>query len=84
MFIQDFSRVARPLYELMQAKTQTEHDLHRRRKAKGPQVPSKTPVEWTRDHQQTLERLVGMLEEPPVLAYPDFNLPFTLHTDASE
>lgn len=25
-----------------------------------------------------------MLMKPPVLAYPDFNLPFTLHTDASE
>ncbi len=25
-----------------------------------------------------------MLKEPPVLAYPDFYLSFTLHTDASE
>ncbi|KAL1272216.1 hypothetical protein QQF64_028078 [Cirrhinus molitorella] len=83
-FIQDFSRVARPLYELLQAKTGVGQDLPIRRKVKGPQVPSKTPVEWRRDHQQALERLVGMLEEPPVLAYPDFNLPFTVHTDASE
>ncbi|KAK3556494.1 hypothetical protein QTP70_008311 [Hemibagrus guttatus] len=82
-FIQDFSRIARPLYELLQAKTVAEQDLHSRKKAKGPQVPSKTPVEWTRDLQQALERLVGMLEEPPVLAYPDINLPFTHHTDAS-
>ncbi|KAL0192074.1 hypothetical protein M9458_010370, partial [Cirrhinus mrigala] len=83
-FIQDFSRVARPLYELLQAKTGPEQALHGRRNTKGPQVPSKTPVQWTRDHQQALERLVGMLEEPPVLAYPNFSLPFTLHTDASE
>ncbi|KAL0163570.1 hypothetical protein M9458_039323, partial [Cirrhinus mrigala] len=83
-FIQDFSKVARPLYELLQAKTGPEQALHGRRNTKGPQVPSKTPVQWTRDHQQALERLVGMLEEPLVLAYPNFSLPFTLHTDASE
>jgi len=37
-----------------------------------------------KEHQATLERLVDMLTSPPMLAYPDFNLPFILHTDASE
>ncbi|RXN31420.1 Retrovirus-related Pol poly from transposon [Labeo rohita] len=83
-FIQDFSRVAKPLYELLQAKPDTPRDLRSQRKVKGPQVPSRTPVEWTNDHQKILEELIGMLVSPPVLAYPDFNLPFTLHTDASE
>lgn len=82
-FIQDFSRTAKPLYELLQVKPGTTRDTHRK-KAKGPQVPSRTPVEWTRDHQQILEELIGMLASPPILAYPDFSLPFTLHTDASE
>ncbi len=83
-FIQDFSRVAKPLYELLQAKPETVKGPQCRSKVKGPQVPSRTPVEWTKNHQQTLERLIEMLVNPPVLAYPNFNLPFSLHTDASE
>ena len=35
-------------------------------------------------HQTTLEELVDMLTHPPVLGYPDFDMPFVLHTDASE
>ncbi|KAL1269016.1 hypothetical protein QQF64_031305 [Cirrhinus molitorella] len=81
----DFSRVPKPLYELLQAKSVTPRDLHSQRKVKGPQIPSRTPVEWTKDHQRILEELMKLsnLVSPPVLAYPDFNLPFTLHTDAS-
>ncbi|KAJ8010531.1 hypothetical protein DPEC_G00076050 [Dallia pectoralis] len=83
-FIQDFSRTAKPLYELLQAKPGRIRDTYSKKKDKGPQVPSRTPVEWTRDHQQILGELIDMLTSPPILAYPDFNLPFTLHTDASE
>ncbi len=84
IFIQDFSRVAKTLYELLQAKPETAKGPQCRSKVKGPQVPSRTPVEWTKNHQQTLERLIEMLVNPPVLAYSNFNLPFSLHTDASE
>ena len=30
-----------------------------------------------------MERLIDCLVEPPVLSFPDFSQPFTLHTDAS-
>ncbi len=83
-FIHDFSRVTKPLYELLQAKPETAKGSQYRSKVKGPQVPSRTPVEWTKNHQQTLERLIEMLVKPTVLAYPNFNVPFSLHTDASE
>ena len=38
---------------------------------------------WTGECQQSFDRLKQLLSEPPVLAYPDFARPFTLHTDAS-
>ena len=53
-------------------------------KKKGAQLPSRTPVMWKEEHQQALYRLTEALMSPPILAYPDFNSPFTLHTDASE
>ncbi len=54
-FIQDLSSVAKPLYELLQAKPEAAKGPQCRSKVKGPQVPSRTPVEWTKNHQQTLE-----------------------------
>ena len=33
---------------------------------------------------RSLERLVDCLVNPPILGYPDYSLPFVLHTDASK
>lgn len=81
-YIQDFSRIAKPIYELLQGKS--EQVAPGRGKSKGPQLPSRTPVDWAAKHQEALEQLISLLVSPPVLAYPDFNLPFVLHTDASD
>lgn len=86
-YVQDFSRVAKPIYELLQQKRSQEQQSQERRKSqkgKGAQLPSRTPVEWTELHQGTLCKLIDQLTNPPILAYPDFELPFVLHTDASD
>ncbi|KAL1261163.1 hypothetical protein QQF64_008990 [Cirrhinus molitorella] len=86
-YIQDFSRIAKPMYDLLQTKSNNAHEVMERinkTKGKGNQLPSKTPVVWTEEHKNTLGTLIDILTQPPVLAYPDFNSPFTLHTDASE
>lgn len=51
---------------------------------KNDQLPSQTPIKWKEELQRILCRLVEAWTTPPVLAYPNFALPFTLHTDASE
>lgn len=90
-FIQDFSRIAKPLYELLQnpkeklvvkvAKTsQSKQKVRNETKA---QMPSRTPIQWTSEHQAIVSKFIEMLTNPPILAYPDFDLPFVLHTDAS-
>ncbi|KAJ8007710.1 hypothetical protein DPEC_G00096990 [Dallia pectoralis] len=83
-YIQDFSRIAKPIYELLQTKSGNAQILKRGKTTKRPQLPSREPVDWTPQHQEVLEQLITLLMTPPVLAYPDFNLPFTLHTDASD
>lgn len=83
-YIQDFSRIARPIYELLQTKPGTVQTQTCKRNSKRPQLPSREPVTWTCIQQEALDQLVTLLTSPPVLAYPDFNLPFTLHTDASD
>lgn len=83
-YIQDFSRIAKPIYELLQTKSGKAQIPTCGKTTKRPQLPSRQPVDWTTQHQEALEQLVTLLITPPVLAYPDFNLPFTLHTDASD
>ena len=39
---------------------------------------------WTTLCQQAFDHLKSKLVQPPVLAYPDFSIPFILYTDASE
>ena len=39
--------------------------------------------QWTSNCQDSFERLKCLLASPPVLAYPDFEATFILHTDAS-
>ena len=68
-YIQDFSRIAKPLYDLMA----------------GPDpLASNHRVTWTEEHQNRLEMLIHRLTSPPVMAFPDFTKPFVLHTDASQ
>lgn len=40
-------------------------------------------INWTSQQQRAVEELLHYLVSPPLLAYPDYNLPFVLHTDAS-
>ena len=39
---------------------------------------------WDEEQQTAFDVLKNRLTTSPILAYPDFNLPFKLHTDASQ
>ena len=88
-YIKNFAQIAKPLFELTQkAKEDVFQDLQDGRKQKGQQakqhqVSSRQPVNWEVHHKETLLHLLDCLAKPPILAYPDYDLPFTLHTDAS-
>lgn len=83
-YIQDLSRIAKSVYKLLKVKTYTSAQQSHQPKIKGPQLSSKTLAEWTHEHQQVLKQLIDALIILPVLGYPDFNSPFSFHTDASE
>ena len=46
-------------------------------------IQQDVPFQWTPSRQATFDRLKELLVTSPVLAYLNFNRPFTLHTDAS-
>ena len=71
-FIKNFSRITKPIREVI-----TGLENQSKRAAK------KTYIEWTDAADAAFENLKTMCVSTPILAYPDYQLPFTLHTDSS-
>ena len=68
-YIQDFSCIVKPLYDLMA----------------GPDpLANNHGVMWTEEHQKRLDMLIYRLTSPPVMGFPDFTKLFVLHRDASQ
>ena len=70
-FIPNFSKVAKPLNQLLQNLEGS------------PSQEKKFNVYWGPEQQEAFEALQRLCTESPVLAYADFKAPFILHTDAS-
>lgn len=85
-FIQDFSRLAKPLYELLQNPKEetalkvakTSQGKQKVRKGTKAQMPSRTPIQWTSEHRAIVSKFIEMLTNPLILVYPDFDLPFRM------
>ena len=71
-FIKNFSKITKPIREVI---TGLENQSKRAGK--------KTYIEWTDIADSAFETLKTMCVNTPILAYPDYQLPFTLHTDSS-
>ena len=69
-FVPHFAKEAKPLYDLLKQKS-------------GGQVSKTKAVQWTEQHQLVTEKLIDIITSFPVMAYPQFDRPFLLHTDAS-
>ena len=72
-FIQNFSRIARPLTDLIPTISRTKI----KKKKNAPEW------RWGKEQEDAFQTLKSCLVSPPVLAYPDFDLPFEVHTNAS-
>ena len=74
-FVKDFSRRMKPVYDLLKSEGNG--------KKKGA-LDSRKKILWLPLHQEIVDDLVGYLRSPEVIAYPDFDVPFIVHCDASE
>ena len=71
-FIKDFSKVSRPVREvIMGLENQSKRTAKRHR------------IEWSVEAQAAFEDLKALCVSAPILAFPDFDKPFVLHTDSS-
>ena len=67
-FIKDFSKIAKPIREVI---TGLENQSKRTTK--------KTLIEWTEAADSAFVHLKKLCTSTPILAYPDYQLPFVLH-----
>ena len=74
-FVPGFAQTAKPLHQLVAELS----NGGKSGRSRGVAVGGK----WTEECQEAFSRLKGALTSAPVLAYPDYNLPFVLETDAS-
>ena len=70
--MKDFSKVAHPLRKLLIGL-----------KSQGKKTAKHTPVDWGEEEQKAFDRLKSLCCQAPILAYPNYKLPFILHTDSS-
>ena len=86
-FIPKFCVIAKPLYDLLTSPTTLASNPSCKPTCKKKvlgQLNSSSKVTWKKEHQAALEELLHYLTTPPLLAYPDPNLPYILHTDACQ
>eukprot|EP00957_Ditylum_brightwellii_P048969 3715684-Ditylum_brightwellii.AAC.1 len=47
-------------------------------------MPKATPWKWTQVKQTAFSKANKIISQEVLLAYPDFNIPFEIHMDASD
>ena len=87
-YVGNFSRIARPIYDLLKTSAvSTKLDMSHLKQTKRKQTNFRFHPKRElcgKKHKQALNVLNDCLTSPPVMAYPDFSQPFILRTDASE
>ena len=71
-FVKNFSQIVKPLYEVMPVQNQK-----RSKKTK-----SSNDFIWGTAQEQAFQELKNRLTTAPVLAYPEYTIPFSIYTDA--
>lgn len=75
-FVKNFSKIARPLTDLLTG-------VGGRKSQGNSGTKVSVPWVWGEEQVSAFTRLKGCLTSPPVLAYADYGKSFILHTDAS-
>ena len=73
-YVKDFAKTLKPVYDLLKVEGGT---------ADKKSYDKRKSVSWSSDLQSRVDDVINTLQSPEVMAYPDFESPFILTTDAS-
>ena len=79
-FVKDYSKIAFPLQKLLNGKNSSKVKSAEKR---ARSTSDKVPFSWGEEQRNAFQILIQALTSAPVLAFADFQKPFTLQTDAS-
>ena len=82
-YVQAFSQRVKPLYDLLKGKVTRKVGKGKGDGKTGQQYNSREKITWGEEQQKVLDELIDTLMSPPVIAFPRFDSPFFLNTDAS-
>ena len=74
-FIPNFSKISKPLTEMMPKTNNSKDKKHKQ---------AKKEFKWGKEQMDAFQHLKELLTSPPILGFADYDLPFELHTDASK
>ena len=74
-YVKNFASKFQPIYDLLKGR----HTVAK----KGKQLSAKQAIVWRDEFQVVVDEVIDYLKSPEFLVFPDFNLPFVLHCDAS-
>ena len=87
VYVENFSKKMRPLYDLIVSKNDGDEKAKvngkKKGKGQGKRNDSMGLGNWSDTHQEIVNSMIDYLKSPQVMAYPDFTLPFFVTTDAS-
>ena len=83
-YVKDFSRKLKPVYDLLKTDSLGRTLPKKRINLKTKTCyDSKRKINWDTKLQEVVDDVIETLKSPNVMAYPDFDVPFILHCDAS-
>ena len=82
-FIPHFSRIAKPLHDLLKDEHSPCTGHGKKTKGNNKNRRDKPKFYWETEQEDAFREVISKLTTTPVLAFADYSLPFIVHTDAS-
>ena len=82
--MRNFAQKFKPLYSLLKSKDVKVSTRKSTKPVQRKQLSSKQSIQWTSECQKVVDETICFLRSPQFLVYPNYDLPFNLHVDASQ
>ena len=83
VYVRDFAKKLKPVYDLLKDEKESSEKTGPVKSSQKKAYNKRKVIVWNAELQALVDDVIGTLQSPEIMAYPDFESPFVLHTDAS-